>query len=471
MANYASIKAAINAAIKTNGNQEITGAVLNTILNAMVTNLGDGYRYAGIVTPESTAPVSDNRIFVLASTAGSYANFGLSVSAGDLALFYYDTAWHKSTIYTHTAQTIQWGDIAGSLASQADLAAALAGKYVKPTSGIPASDLSSAVQTSLDKADTALQAHQSLAAYRTSAAQDVIDNGKQDSLVSGTNIKTVNNQSLLGSGNIEIQGGGSYTAGTGIDISNNTVALNAAAQTSLTKADSAYQKPASGIPETDLAAAVQNKLNNVFLAVYGTTTYADVTAARAAGKIVHAKYGDSYYTLSYGDATMYIFESIISKQELCVRVRSDNTWDNWLNTLVSTEEIASSLSSSSTNSQVAGALAAYNAITAHHDSSKQDALTTQALTYATGQTYTLDANKIYTLDASTAASGDAITLALPATPAVTDIFDIQITCGAVVPTINLPSGISWAGGSAPTFNASKTREINICNGLAVSQEF
>ena len=32
--------------------------------------------------------------------------------------------------------------------------------------------------------------------------------GKQDALVSGTNIKTINNQSLLGSGNIDIQGGG-----------------------------------------------------------------------------------------------------------------------------------------------------------------------------------------------------------------------------------------------------------------------
>lgn len=32
---------------------------------------------------------------------------------------------------------------------------------------------------------------------------------KQDTLVSGTNIKTINNQSLLGSGNIDIQGGGS----------------------------------------------------------------------------------------------------------------------------------------------------------------------------------------------------------------------------------------------------------------------
>lgn len=33
--------------------------------------------------------------------------------------------------------------------------------------------------------------------------------GKQDALVSGTNIKTINNNSLLGSGNITIEGGGS----------------------------------------------------------------------------------------------------------------------------------------------------------------------------------------------------------------------------------------------------------------------
>ena len=31
--------------------------------------------------------------------------------------------------------------------------------------------------------------------------------GKQDSLVSGTNIKTINNTSILGSGNISISGG------------------------------------------------------------------------------------------------------------------------------------------------------------------------------------------------------------------------------------------------------------------------
>lgn len=54
----------------------------------------------------------------------------------------------------------------------------VAGKYVKPATGIPSTDMTAEVQTSLGKADTALQEHQSLAAYRTSALQDVIDAGK-----------------------------------------------------------------------------------------------------------------------------------------------------------------------------------------------------------------------------------------------------------------------------------------------------
>ena len=39
--------------------------------------------------------------------------------------------------------------------------------------------------------------------------------GKQDTLVSGTNIKTINNNSLLGSGNISISGGGSGITAVG----------------------------------------------------------------------------------------------------------------------------------------------------------------------------------------------------------------------------------------------------------------
>lgn len=74
------------------------------------------------------------------------------------------------------------------------------GTYSKPSAGIPKTDLASAVQTSLGKADTALQSHQDIS-------------GKQDKLVSGSNIKTINGQSILGSGNITIEGGGGSSSG------------------------------------------------------------------------------------------------------------------------------------------------------------------------------------------------------------------------------------------------------------------
>ena len=52
------------------------------------------------------------------------------------------------------------------------------GTYSKPADGIPKSDLAAAVQTSLGKADSALQ--KVPIGYRTAAAQDAIDRGKVD---------------------------------------------------------------------------------------------------------------------------------------------------------------------------------------------------------------------------------------------------------------------------------------------------
>lgn len=49
-------------------------------------------------------------------------------------------------------------------------------------------------------------------------AQIVDLSTKQDTLVSGENIKTINGVSVLGSGNIEISSGGTYTGGDGISI-------------------------------------------------------------------------------------------------------------------------------------------------------------------------------------------------------------------------------------------------------------
>ena len=61
---------------------------------------------------------------------------------------------------------------------------------------------------------------------QTNSAITQAVSGKQDTLVSGTNIKTINNTSILGSGNIDIQGGSTYTAGRGIDITNDTISFS-----------------------------------------------------------------------------------------------------------------------------------------------------------------------------------------------------------------------------------------------------
>ena len=48
-----------------------------------------------------------------------------------------------------------------------------------------------------------------LSNYYTKQQTDTLLGGKQPTLVSGTNIKTINNESILGEGNIDIQGGSS----------------------------------------------------------------------------------------------------------------------------------------------------------------------------------------------------------------------------------------------------------------------
>jgi hypothetical protein len=141
------------------------------------------------------------------------------------------------------------------------------GTYTKPSGGIPKTDLVSSIQTTLTNADTAYgwgnhanagytknvgtitgvsangtsistsgvanipaastsaygvtklssstSSTSTTLAATASAVKSAYDlaNGKQDKLVSGTNIKTINGTSILGSGDIIISGGGNSSSG------------------------------------------------------------------------------------------------------------------------------------------------------------------------------------------------------------------------------------------------------------------
>lgn len=98
MANYATLKAAIQDVVKTNGNNEITGALLQQSLLAIIDAIGFGYQFIGIATPATVPGTPDQRVFYIGSS-GTYPNFGPSVVPdGNLGIFYYDSAWHFGTV-------------------------------------------------------------------------------------------------------------------------------------------------------------------------------------------------------------------------------------------------------------------------------------------------------------------------------------------------------------------------------------
>ena len=77
--------------------------------------------------------------------------------------FVYKTMAEEHKAFDKARMSRFWGKVKNYVAN------AISGLYTKPSGGIPKSDLSSEVQTSLDKADTALQSHQDI-----SGKQDVI---------------------------------------------------------------------------------------------------------------------------------------------------------------------------------------------------------------------------------------------------------------------------------------------------------
>lgn len=170
------------------------------------------------------------------------------------------------------------GAEAQDIATVGQLNAGLNDKYTKPTGGIPKSDLASTVQASLEKADSALQSHQSIT---TGSVNGTIAANGTDVAVKGLGSLAYKNaltKTDVGLGNVD------NTSDEEKPISTATQAALDKKQASLTaaqlnavnsgitsgkvstydgyqaKIDAKYTKPTDGIPETDLAGDVQTSL-------------------------------------------------------------------------------------------------------------------------------------------------------------------------------------------------------------------
>lgn len=166
---------------------------------------------------DSLPPTGEtNKIYLVPKTPGQsqdgyneyiYVNSGWErIGSTDIDLSQYATIdYVTSSISTATAD----------MATNASVTAKLAGYVTNEslTATLNSYALSSAIPTSLSQLTndagfaTLAEVNSLLADYVKSNDLTSLLAGKQDTLVSGTNIKTINGQSILGEGNIEIQGG------------------------------------------------------------------------------------------------------------------------------------------------------------------------------------------------------------------------------------------------------------------------
>ena len=87
MANFNELKAAVNAVIKQNGNEEITGNVLQNTLDTIISTVGKNRTFVGIATPSTNPGTPDANVFYLATEPGIYPNFsGIEVTEGVVVL-------------------------------------------------------------------------------------------------------------------------------------------------------------------------------------------------------------------------------------------------------------------------------------------------------------------------------------------------------------------------------------------------
>lgn len=91
--NYGELKRNIADVVKPNGNQEITGQIMQDALFALVENLGEGWQFGGAVHPSDEPSLgADVRAFYLAVEKGTYADFG-GVEVTELTAIMYDEGW------------------------------------------------------------------------------------------------------------------------------------------------------------------------------------------------------------------------------------------------------------------------------------------------------------------------------------------------------------------------------------------
>ena len=158
------------------------------------------------------------------------AEYDALVSAGTVSA---NTYYIITDAYSPDLSAVTSSVTSASTDSEIPTAKAVYDALGSASGGITSGEVQTLIDESISgKADSSavtavnnvLTAHTADSTIHVTSSDKSTWSGKQDALVSGTNIKTINNESILGSGNITIQGGGGTVDQSIISGSTNAVA-------------------------------------------------------------------------------------------------------------------------------------------------------------------------------------------------------------------------------------------------------
>ena len=259
--------------------------------------------------------------------------------------------------------------------------------------------------------------------------------GKQDKLVSGENIKTINGESILGSGNISISSGSGTITGVsanGTSVATSGVANIPAATTSkygVTKLNSSTSSTSTTEAATPSAVKSAYDLANSYK---GTVTGVKINGATK---------NPSSGVVDLG-TVITAHQDISGKQDKLVSGTNIKTING--TSILGSGDITISGGSSSGS----GAYAEVN-----HGTSDTAFTLTPNTFHVWGEVSEL-----------TLTLGDE-------TAGVANEFLFQFTSGSTPTSLTLPDDIKWANDSAPTIAENKIYQISVLKGLASCLEF
>ena len=457
MADFNALEALINAYIKQNGVQAITGQVLNGVLRGMVSALGKGWTVAGEAYPNTDPGTMTGPVAYVAHTAGTYTNFGgLVVNDGEVAfLKYNEQTWTK--------------EVLASLAATASVDGNVGTPYV----------VTQFVNGVLN-----------FAFHNMKGDPGINGTDGQDGAAAGFGTVNATVDGNVGTPGVSVQSSGPNTAKnfafsftglkgeTGVtsvvvtvdNTSGNpqcTASLNAGVLTlAFTGLKGAQGDTGSSVdyPFTLVNNLTTNDATQALTAAMGVQLESEITQLEAEMHNLSGKYYGLFTSSSLlpeGDDLGYAF---VGSEAPFAIWNFDG--DEWADTGATIDSVQGEPG------------VGFQSVASAEDG-------TLVITLTNGATITLDLNHNHNSASATQPSGGflpdvvyhlgelsgSVTFALAsAVSGNINHYFWTFSTGATAPTITFPNSITWAGGSAPTISANKNYEISVLNGIAYYSE-